>query len=365
MKKIGLITIHFANSYGGCLQALASQAVLSKFGEVAIIDYKTPQLESTMKLLRFSKSPRSVLHLIKDVGRYFPRKRLLKRFQQFMKVNYNLTEPCRSQAELNALNNYFDVFVCGSDQIWNPAIIGFFDKNYVLDFVTGKHKVSFSTSAGSYVHTGKNKDYLKSSLKTFTSLSFREADTVERMKSLSDREDIECTLDPTLLLTRKEWRELLNLPQTGTTEEYIFVYTLKKDRLVYEVVKKIAKEFNLKIIAIDQDPFLFYKTDRHVRDASPLDYLSLLDKAAFVVTNSFHGTAFSVNFGIPFVSIKPESGVNRIRGFLVSVGLENRLIETTEELDSILVNSVDYSEPHAKLDILKEKTLAYLSRAFS
>lgn len=366
MKKIALITIHYANSYGGCLQALASQSILSRFGEVSIIDYKTPQLANTMKLLRFSKSPRAGLHLIKDIGRYFPRKRLLEKFHHFMWKNYNLTKPCISQADLQKLNRDFDIFVCGSDQIWNPIIIGSFDKNYMLDFVKGKQKVAFSTSAGSYIHAGKSKDYLEASLNTFSSLSFREEDTAERMKALSGRDDIDCTLDPTLLLTREEWSELLNLPdQKAPYERYIFVYTLKKDRLVYEIVNKVAKKFNLKIVAIDQDPFLLYKTDQHYRDASPLEYMSLMNSASFVVTNSFHGTAFATNFGIPFVSIKPESGTNRIKGFLGNLGLGDRLVENMTDLDDILLKEIDFEPVHIKLDQYKQNTLRYLERALA
>lgn len=366
MKKIALITIHYANSYGGCLQALATQTILSKFGKVSIIDYKTPQLENTMKLLRFSKSPRSALHLIKDIGRYFPRKRLLTRFHHFMKENYNLTQPCHTKFELEKLNDDFDVFVCGSDQIWNPVIIGSFDKNYMLDFVEGKPKVAFSTSAGSYIHEGDESDYLRDALNSFSSLSFREIDTAERMKSLSKRDDISCTLDPTLLLTRQEWSELLKLPeQQAPTEPYIFVYTLKKDRLVYEIINKVAKKFDLKIIAIDQDPFLLYKTDRHYRDASPLEYMTLINNASFVVTNSFHGTAFAANFGVPFISIKPESGTNRIKYFLNGLGLGNRLVEDSQDLDAALLTEIDFKSVHLELDKQKENTMKYLEVAMS
>lgn len=363
MKKIALITIHYANSYGGCLQALAAQTVLSRYGETYIIDYKTSELANTMKLLRFSKSLRSGLHLIKDAGRLLPRKRLLNRFQQFMQENYKLTEPCHSYIELKKLSEDFDVFVCGSDQIWNPAIVGSFDKNYMLDFVENKKKMSFSTSAGSYKYNNEEESYIKDSIKSFSSLSFREEDTVKYLKDLSGHSDVSCTLDPTLLLDKKEWMKVLKLPNVINSEKYIFVYTLKKDKLVYDTVKRIAKEYGLKIVAVDQDPFLLYKTDKHVRDASPLDYVSLINNASFVVTNSFHGTAFAVNFGIPFISIKPESGVNRIRGFLKNIGLEERLIESIDELDKVISKSIDFSDSHNKLDDLKKKTYEYLNRA--
>lgn len=363
--KIGLITIHYANSYGGCLQALASQAVLSKYGEVEIIDYKSPALKSTMRLLRYSRSPRCILHIVKDLARFNARKRLLQKFRSFMGRYYRLTEPCNDEAMLRQLNGKFDFFVCGSDQIWNPAVIGRLDLNYFLDFVSEGRRIAFSTSAGSYSYSLQERELVKAAVSQFSSLSFREKDFVEKVSEISGRTDVVSTLDPTLLLGKQDWLSLLQIQPRKQEDKYVFVYTLKKNKFVYEAIRAISRKLGLKVYAIDQDPVLFYRADKHVRDAGPSEFVSLIANASFVITNSFHGTAFAVNFGVPFLSINPESGSNRIKGFLKDLGLYDRFVESVSDLESIESNNVDFTRPHFLLDEYRKETFSYLSLALN
>jgi len=363
--KIGLITIHYANSYGGCLQALASQVLLSRYGEVLIIDYKSPFLASSMRLLRFGRHPRSALHVIKDLCRILPRRRLIAKFRSFMNDYYHLTHPCNTDAKLAELNDQFDVFICGSDQIWNPVITGGLDPHYLLDFVANKPRVSFSTSAGSHNFSATECELMRKEVSRFVGLAFREDDLVDLVSNLVRRDDVMRTLDPTLLLSKEEWYSLLGIVRKVPEHPYIFVYTLKKDNLLYNVVKRIAERFKLKIIAVDQDPFLLYRADLHIRDASPSDYVSLIANAAFVVTNSFHGTAFAVNFGVPFITITPEHGLNRIVDLLESVGLEQRLVADCGALDDLLEQEVDFDHPHRMLAAQRKESIAYLKAVIS
>tara|TARA_R110000851_G_scaffold181511_2_gene330015 strand:+ start:528233 stop:529345 length:1113 start_codon:yes stop_codon:yes gene_type:complete len=363
--KIALITIHYANSYGGCLQALASQSVLSRYGEVSIIDYKTPTLATGMSLIRFSSNPRSILHVIKDLCRIFPRRRLLAKFKAFMAQYYLLTSRCDDSSDLEALNDKYDIFICGSDQIWNPSVTGGLDLNYLLAFVKDKPRVAFSTSAGSYVFDEVELGLVKKAVMKFNFLAFREMDTVQSLKVVNGRDDIECTIDPTLLLDRYEWRSLLGLHGETSKDSYILVYGLKKNCLVYDVAKKISLHLGLKLVAVDQDPFLVSRVDNHLQDASPVDFVSLIDKADFVVTNSFHGTAFAVNFGIPFLSIKPDTGFNRIKCFLEDVGLEGRIVESLDTTDTELALDINFQSAHRRLAALREKSFTFLNKVFS
>jgi hypothetical protein len=357
--KIALITIHHANSYGGCLQALASQEVLKKYGDVNIIDYKSPALKSTMKLLRFGNSARSFLHVIKDLFRVFPRRRLLRKFREFMHENYRLHKVVDGES-LSALNSEYDIFVCGSDQIWNPLITGGFDSNYFLGFVNGKRCVSLSTSSGSYAFRESEILKLKTLVSRFSNLSFREQSMADLVSSLTGRSDIARTLDPTLLLNKLEWISLLGINKERSKERYIFVYTLKKDKLVYDVIRRVSAGLKIKVIAVDQDPIVRYRTDEHIGDADPADFIRLLANAEFVVTNSFHGTAFALNFEIPFVAIKPESGTNRISDLLSAVGLSDRLVERLEDVNC---DSIDFSVVRSNLDKEREKTYGFLDVA--
>lgn len=365
--KIALITIHHANSYGGTLQALASQAVLSKYGDVQIIDYKSKELEGTLNLLRIDRHPRSIFRAGKDLFRLLPRKRLIAKFRAFMRTHYNLTRACPDLYSLQSISSTFDCVVCGSDQIWNPNITGGLDLNYMLAFSRASRKVSFSSSSGSYRYSDEEVAKVRTALSTFDSISVREEDSARNLRSLLRTQKVAHTLDPTLMLNKQRWLQELRLadwaPSSG--EKYILVYTLKKDALVRATINKIKTQSGLRVVAIDQDPFLGYKSDRHIMDASPTDYISLFANASFVITNSFHGTAFAVNFGIPFVTTLPESGLNRIKGLLDKVGLSERLVSRLNDVDSALATSIDFSICHARLDALRLLTWEYLDSAFS
>ncbi|MFJ2363726.1 polysaccharide pyruvyl transferase family protein [Pseudomonas sp. NPDC087697] len=365
--KIALITIHHANSYGGTLQALASQNVLSKYGDVKIIDYKSKELENTLKLIRVDSSPRSLFRAGKDFFRILPRRRLIAKFKEFMRVNYNLTPACPDLQTLQTLSGNFDCVVCGSDQIWNPAITGYLDLNYMLAFSRAKKKISFSSSAGSYRYSEEEVPKVRKALSTFDSISVREEDTARNLRSMLGNQKVYHTLDPTLMLNKQEWMQSLQLAgrTPGNNDKYILVYTLKKDTLVRETINRIRTVLGLRVVAIDQDPFLGYKSDRHIMDASPADYISLFANASFVITNSFHGTAFAVNFGIPFVTALPESGLNRIKGLLDKVELTDRLVNNMSEVDSVVGKTIDFTNSHEKLEALRLITWRYLDGALS
>ncbi|UBM26566.1 polysaccharide pyruvyl transferase family protein [Pseudomonas sp. p1(2021b)] len=358
--KIALITIHYANSYGGCLQAAATQAVLSRYGEVTILDYKTKDLGKTLNVLRLGFGIRDFLRVGKDIVRFFPRKRLISKFKKFIYRYYKLSRPIGTVRDLKAAASKFDVFVCGSDQIWNPNIVGAQDFNYVLEFADGK-KISLSSSMGSFRYSGKGLAEFKKKLSSFSHIAVREKDLAEELSVELDREVVN-TLDPTLLLDKVQWFDLLGV-EADEREKYIFVYTLKKTDFICRAIDKISMQLGLKVVVIDQDPFIGFKCDRHVMDASPEDYVKLIAGSSFVLTNSFHGTAFAVNFAVPFITLPPESGVNRIQSLLDSVGLRNRMIDSIDSIDELLKLTPDFTGVENKLEALRIETFKYLDKA--
>lgn len=363
--KIGLLTIHYANSYGGNLQAFATQVVLSKYGEAKIIDYKTRDLENSMQLIRWSGGGRAILRAGKDVFRMFPRRRLLKKFKDFSSTYFNLTKPVRDKKTLEAVACDFDVLVCGSDQIWNPNVLGAFDLAYMLNFGSSQRKVSFASSAGSYSFSDSELPMVKSCLRSFHALACRELDTARKISQALDGRNVEHVLDPTLMLSKDEWMSALRIDAKETSEPYILVYTLKKDELVRGVIEYSRRKLGCRVIVIDQDSFLGFAADEHLMDASPLDYISLFSGASFVITNSFHGTAFAVNFKVPFLITRPETGANRIEGFLTAVGLKNRYVASVDEAEQVVESPIDFDTCHMKLGALRLASYDYLNRAMS
>ena len=359
-KKIGLVTIHHANSYGGVLQAYATQTILSRFGDVKIVDYKTEHLRKTMSLVRFGDGPRGVLRAAKDVLRLVPRKRLLDNFRRFFSENYRLSESVKnSEDALNVFRN-FDVMVSGSDQIWNPKVIDGLDPVYFLGGGASCRRVAYASSSGSYRFSPAEWEVVRPYLERYDALAVREHDTADYLSRELGR-NVGQVIDPTLLLSKHEWCQVINPPTDNALQgKYILVYTLKKNKLVRDSVAYIARKLNMTVVAIDQDPYLGFKVDRHVNSAGPKDFVSLFLNASFVVTNSFHGTAFSLNFEKPFVVIEPESGVNRIEGLLEDVGLGGHLVNSLSNVDRALSCEFDYEKISCLLSLARRRSIDYL-----
>ncbi|HUE91179.1 polysaccharide pyruvyl transferase family protein [Pseudomonas sp.] len=357
MKKIALVTIHNAGNYGASLQAFASQEVLSRFGAVEIIDYRSDYLSINTKLFRFSFKFRAMLRVGKDVFRFFNRRRILGKFNDFTRSKLCLSAPYTTKELYSATLDY-DYYVSGSDQIWNPTIVSevdALDPIFLLDFVESGRKVSYASSAGSYVFTAEKANLISAYLSTYHAISVREKTLSDRLESLLGF-DVPSVLDPTLMLTKHEWLRAMSLGQAQKKNPFILVYALKPDRLFCDVVGYISAKLGLEVITIDQSPFLKFKSDQHIKDAGPEQYINYFATADFVVTNSFHGTVFSTNFNIPFVSVKPIHGQNRITDFLKLVGLSERFIQDIRDVEKI---SLDVSFLNSDCALGNERARCY------
>lgn len=361
--KIALITIHWANNYGSSLQTFATLKALNKYGEVSVLDYRNPYTSKGMSWIRFGTKPRDILRISKDMFRLISRYKVIKKFENFSYKNFNLTNPLNN-SDFKKLNDEFDVFVSGSDQIWNPKIVneeGIIDTHYFLDFVTDKKKISYASSLGTYKYTEIEAKEVTPLLNSYNTIAVREHDSSIYLSKLLHK-DVSHVLDPTLLHTKEEWLKFFDIDINQNEEPYILVYALHKDKLLKEVVEKVVQELNFKVITIDQDPFTNFNCDKHIKDASPEEFIKLFSQANFVITNSFHGTCFSVNFNIPFIVTTPPSSINRIESLLKAVNIDERI--TIGENLSVLINKdIDFDVINTKLNQLRYLSNTYLLNA--
>lgn len=364
--KIGLITIHWANNYGAALQVYANYKVLGRYGDVIVIDYRNNYTSKGMQLVRVGRTARDVLRAGKDILRIFPRYRVISKFKKFNNDHMRFSSLMCCQKDFDELDKRMDIFVSGSDQIWNPQIVSEneqLDGRYFLDFVKSGRKISYASSMGTYQFKGKKQDELFSLLSRYDSISVREKNTALYISSTFEL-SAEHVVDPTLLLSRDEWfHEFPNIK--NKEEKYVLIYALKKDKLLKEVVSYISKLLGIKVYAIDQDPLLNYTCDKHFMDRGPEEFLQLFNNAEFIITNSFHGTAFAVNFNIPFIVTTPPTGINRIESLLLELGLTDRMISNfnTEALSEIVKHNIDFDVVNMRLNQLRLRSLNYLQRA--
>ncbi|NNE78041.1 MAG: polysaccharide pyruvyl transferase family protein, partial [Pricia sp.] len=267
--KIALITIHNVTNYGAVLQAYATKVALSKYGEVSTIDYQNRYLAKNMDKIRFEVSIHGVKMLIHDVLNLPWRSKLLSRFRTFIKGNMNLTDTMGSQDLLEGKAGNFDVYVCGSDQIWNPVVVSPDDKIapiFFLSFAANEaKKFSYASSIGHHHYREDEKKQVSALLKSFAMISVRESDGKTKLEDILPQKTIFHVADPTLILSKREWYSIFNIEEK--VQDYILVYSVPRTALIIKAIDYFSTKLGLKIVAIDRMFFPIAKVDQHVRDA--------------------------------------------------------------------------------------------------
>lgn len=366
--KIAVVTVQRVTNYGALLQAFASKEILSKYGDVEIIDYDNRYLTSHMDLIRFKWSKRGIKMLVHDILNFKNRKRLLKNFKDFIRNHLNLTKSATREDLLGKEFQDYDYYVSGSDQIWNPSIVnadGKIDEVYFLAFAASNaKKVSLSSSMGGYTFTQEESKSIKRLLEAYSAISVRENEGADYLNKLFPEKKIAKTLDPTLLLTESDWKKLADGKDPVIQGGYILVYSVPRTALLRKAITYFSKKFRMPVVAIDKMFNAMTDVDYSLRDMGPGEYISLFLNASFIITDSFHGTCFSVNFKKPFVCIPATKGANRQEGFLKALGLMSRLVYEESEFDTI-TQDLDFSGPAEKLSKLRAQSLGFLERAMS
>lgn len=360
--KIALLTIQNANNYGAVLQTFAMQEVLKKHGEVEVINYENRHISRSFDLIRIKPSFHGLLGTGKDVFRLFPRYRAIKKFKSFIQDKIHLTESFTHADLLNGKASGYDVYVAGSDQIWNPVCVNEkcqIDLGYFLDFVPSQSKkISFASSIGGHKFSEIEATNVKHLLSSFEHLAVREKGTQVYLETLLNKQ-VKHVLDPTLLLNKQAWLNVIEVDEREKKDGYILLYTVPKVALIKDVVNFFANKLGLKVISLEQGLTAGATVDKQIRDAGPKEFIELFANASFVITDSFHGTCFALNFGKPFVAVSAGKHSNRIESLLSLVGLEERLVKEISEMAKIPVE-IDMSQALERLSNARDESLSYL-----
>lgn len=351
--KIYTITCHDVYNYGASLQAYALQHYLESRGhEVEIIDYLPQYMDKSYKirwnsyvlppasklyrfkgkipfvdtLFKISELRRHVLFICSKWGRK-------KTFDNFKHSYLKLTDQhFETFDELQKANLKADAFIAGSDQIWNTAFQNGRDASFFLEFAGGK-RISYAASFGLSKLEDIDKKRIKEQLGKFSSISVREKTGLTILDDLGIKNAIQ-VLDPVFLLDKKQWLEVAS--HKYDLKNYLLVYNLNSlNTEIKRCAQAVAKEKNLKIVSVEEYGKITY-ADVRITDAGPSEFVELFSKASFVVTNSFHATAFSLLFNVPFFSIIKNKTASRINDVLEMVDLKDRMNpETVSEVAPI------------------------------
>ena len=372
--KIGIITFHFVTNQGAVLQCYALQTYLEKLGHtVSIINY-----QPAYHMVRYAawKNP-FVFSLVRwrQTYKLNTRKRLFKSFLSFlaaMKANIKRVDVKKEKifktftdqylhmtdkyTTLDSLKDNFpqmDVYISGSDQLWNPILLdGGFDPAYFLDF--GNDKIFKMTYAVSLKETYSNEEtkQLGELCKHLNAIGIRE-DNSDLENSIE--QSINIQVDPTLLLDSADYKRIEC--QRLVDEPYIFVYGFQNLKSINRLVCEISEKNNLKVINGSPNKVLLTCQCNKVYNYGPSEFLSYVKNAEFIVTNSFHGTAFSIIYRKQFAVIPHTTRGKRMIRLLGKLGLSKRLWKP-ENFN--WWEKVDYSTVEEKLSLLRNESYQYL-----
>lgn len=366
--KVNIITIIDNTNFGTYLQAFALARTIDGLGyTVKIIDYCRKHQSHSFLLISSLKTTRNPLKWINRIINWGGNYLLREKDKRFLK-KYLTKKKYYSFEELKKYYPKADIYITGSDQVWNSIHNRGIDKSYYWGFVPSSSlKISYAASIGMPFIPEEEKKETFNLLSEYRYISVREHSAENILKELNIKEDkITTVLDPTLLLRKNEWLKFMS--KRLIKEPYMIVYsveTKEQDKLISQIAYKIAKEKGLKIAGvyyggkknrIDNTDFNFYRS-------TPPVFLSLFYYADYCVVSSFHGTAFSINFQKDFLTVTPGRFNSRVNNLLEICNLQDRLVlNESYNINNGLVK-INYEKVNISIEKERKNSLNFLLKA--
>lgn len=361
--KIGVVTNFDTKNYGSLLQAFALQKKLEELGVQAYVlhkknHYKRSILAKIKRLFLPSQNNYSVQEII-DIKQarksYILKNRKLQSF-----VNENIDVRVCSPKSARLVVGDTDVMIAGSDQIWSSSA-GTLSEFTTLQFVPDRIKrYAFAASVGTIELNEESKNLLRSGLERFTEVTVRESSAMSLIKDVTSV-PVNTVLDPTFLYDEAYWSAIAKEPEVD--ERYIFVYMLRPEPVTLSAALALADKTGYKVYLFSNrlinDPRV-----KNITDAGLEEFLGYIKNADYIVTNSFHGTAFSIQFRKQFVSIAISGSGMRVTDFLQLVGLQNRIITSSDQIETI-DNEIDWNSVEDVIRAERNRSIEYLNRIIS
>lgn len=362
--KVAVITRHAITNYGSLLQALATQQVIENLGHTCeIIDY----IRDDESYIHHEKT----LLMRKPEWNNNPIKKMLyltlrqpesiaagRKFEREQAKYLHLTKRYTNLEQLSCDKPIADVYMTGSDQVWGPTENGTYDSSYCLSFTDDSDKrIAYAASFGRTEMKNETENYFKNWLSRYDHIAVREDSAVKLLKK-SGFESVQ-VLDPTLLLDSTFW---IRITKPIKEKKFILVYQLHNDKHVGEYAQKVAKAMGLPLIRVSTSFHQISREGKFVWCPTIGEFLSYIKDAECLITDSFHGTAFAINFNTPFVEVLPNNNTGtRNISILKMTGLSDQILKNDN--DTLLAQKkIDFSDANRiivqkrkeSLQILKE-----------
>lgn len=370
MRKIGLFSFHKDPNYGTMYQAYALAKAIQKLGHNAeyiryeAIPYRSPIKAAIMNLVKSISENLGLRHGPKSEYSFLRSKEFRKLKNGYKRFHHTYIPVSKSiyyKDTIQQVENKYDCFIIGSDQTWSSYCNTNPNTPFFLSFIqNNKKKCSYAPSIGSTHNTEEYKLRLKSELSSFDRLSCRENQNAQMLSKLIGKK-VEYVLDPTLLLSPDEW-QVLEEP-VSMPASYVLCYILGTKACISDYAEKLGEQKGLPVYYMVTRPEYIRRTNA-LKDICPEQFLWLLHHATYIVTDSFHGSMFGINFKKDFFSFAKRettdiTGVDndRILDFLRYFNIEDRFINDGE---SRIPTKMDYSVIEARLSSMRSSSYEYL-----
>ena len=362
-KTVAYLTRHAVSNYGSVLQAYATQTALEKLGANAVcIDYyrtdeKTENLVDTrLKSVSAKWNKNALTRLVFKATQNPVYKFADKRFAEYRKIVKVTDKEYNSEQELAADIPQADIYMTGSDQVWNTVVCGEIDPVYFLSFLPDSaKKIAYAASFGGSEVLPKDKENIKKWLKRYDKITIRENSGVKIANELGV--PAKQVLDPTFLLEKSEWEKII--PQRECSEKYVLVYQLHPNKQFDEYAKQYAKKKGLKLYRLSHCFHHIVRSGKFVCCPPIGEFLWYIKNAEHFLTDSFHGTAFAIGLNTQFTDVLPKSYSERISSILQLIGYENRILKSYNDFD-IDSEKMDFEKVNEKISAERKKSLDIL-----
>lgn len=366
MKTVGIITFHSAHNYGAMLQVYALQQCISKYQfDVTVIDYRNDEIDKQYKLIKIDKS--NIKSKLKSIGSnlilYKKNKKRYDTFNKFMNENLKLSNTYNGIDMLKENSPRYDIYITGSDQVWNYNIVGELSDAYTLNFGNESVKrISYAASIGDNNLVKKHKDDYRNKLQILDYISVRELDGKKALENVIDK-SVEVVLDPTLLLDKKEWDSKL-ISNNGIGEKYILAYVVEHNEEYINIVNYLSKLTGYKVVYFEKRNKYYENPLKSAYTEGPFEFVNLIKNATYVIATSFHATVFSILFNKKFFVVPHVKTGARVTNLLERLNIEGRDVNSLEEFKNKDYNEeIDYNEVEEILNQERDKSIKWLKEA--
>ena len=367
--KVSVITVLDNTNYGTYLQALATGMAIRRCGHEAEIVHYTRECMTPKGLSRTILKERGLLRWINRCVLKSSKKtfELRDKDYAFLRTYFPITDEYVGFESLKANPPKADVYLTGSDQVWNSVYNRGVDHSFYLDFApVGKKRVAYAASIGMQEFPDEEKKEIIALLKKYHTITVRESSAVKLLADIGV--DSKMVLDPTLLLDKDEWADVAKRYPFDLKEPYLLTYSVEygnENKYIKHYAQIIARKNGLKIYHVTYSEKArgdYY--DKVFSLATPDIFLNLMLNASYIVVSSFHGTAFSVNFNKPFITVSPKRFNSRVDSLLKLTGLESRLV-TDESANIDVLGNIDYTIVNERLNKERVSSMRLLKQMLS